>query len=347
MLTDKLRPSNWSEVCGQKENIKILRALIKNPENSPKTIILEGEFGTGKTTLARIFAKELNNIKDPNYDLNQSPFYYEYDSAIIGNVEEIRKLRDVFGIGFEDYWKVVVFDECHGVSQQAQNALLKILEEVKTKTFFLLCTTHVHKVIPTIRSRSLELSFGTASVDEVVEHLSLVAIALGIYIPTEIKELIAHRSHGHMRNVHMLLDKFCIIGDESFMETVISSVDLFCDYFIAIKQNNEKNVLKYINMLLEVPIVNLKEDFSDFLTKGMKCFNNLPVGNIKIEQLIKLYGSDYLKIIKNFYSEWMRYLFDSDYHFQCGMLYFFHILKVDMNIRKVTTPAESNPLKAR
>ena len=109
MLTNILRPTTWSEVAGQKENIKILKSIAKNPKDAPKTLILEGEFGCGKTTCARVLAKEVNNIKDPNYDLNLSPFYFEYDSTVIGNINEIRKLRDTFGMGFENYWKVVIF----------------------------------------------------------------------------------------------------------------------------------------------------------------------------------------------------------------------------------------------
>lgn len=300
------------------------------------------------TSMARIFAKEINNIKDPNYDLNNSPFYYEYDSTVIGNIDEVKKLRDVFGAGFGDYWKVVVFDECHSVSQQAQNALLKILEEVKTKTFFILATTHVHKVIPTIRSRSLELNFNVVSSFDIIEHLNVIEPKLGISIPDYIKELIAARSGGHMRNVHMLLDKYNIIGVEDFKNTVMSSVDLFCDFFIAARQNNETDVLKYINLLLEIPIEYLKTDFMDFLTKGEYRFSNLPISHSsKIEEMVSLYGNDYNIMIENFLSKWMCFMFETDFHFQCGMLYLFNMVKKQINIKTMGTPMKSMSGKVR
>jgi hypothetical protein len=325
-----------------------MKALIKNPEESPKTLILEGEFGTGKTTLARIFARELNGVKELDYDINSSPFYFEFDSTVIGNVEEIKKLKDLFGGGFGDFWKVVVFDESHAVSQQAQNALLKILEEVKTKTFFVFCTTHVHKVIPTIRSRSLEMNFSTVSYDDIIEHLGTIEPILQITVPANIKDVIARRSRGHLRNVHMLLDKFLIVGEEVFHMSTLSSVDLFCDYFIAIKSDNETDVMKYINLLNEIPIESLRMDFSEFVSKCMQGFVGLPCNNAKIEGMIKLYGTDFLKITKNFFNNWTRYIFDSEYHFECGMLYFFQLLRIDMNmVVKKETPMVSGVMKAR
>lgn len=330
MLTNELRPLTWNDMAGQKINKQILKSIVKNPETSPKSLIFEGEFGCGKTTSARIMARELNGIKDPNYDLNNSPFYFEYDSTVIGNVDKIRELRDVFGTGSADYWQVIVFDETHAISNQAQTALLKILEEVKGKTFFICCTTHVHKVIPTIRSRSLELKFGLVPYEEIKEHLDEVTSKLGVDIGEDIKGIIASRSGGHMRNAHMLLDKYLLIGDETFRASVKSSIDLYCEFFRSIKSNNQVDVMKTLNELNTVPLNTLKSDLNEVILLCMKSFSGVAVSNPKVEELTKLYGTDIMKLVKFYFSDWVKNIFESDYHFITGMLCFYNILSAEV-----------------
>ena len=163
MITQQYRPKTFSAVAGHKGVIETLKCIVKNPENAPRTIILQGEYGTGKTTCARILARALNcpNQKggEPcgdcpvcNSDLDLSPYYSEYDSAIIGNVDTIRGLRDTFYYNSDDGYKVIVLDECHLISKQAQAALLKVFEETKGNIFFVLCTTDAQMLLPTIRS---------------------------------------------------------------------------------------------------------------------------------------------------------------------------------------------------
>lgn len=112
MLSQELRPYTFDEMAGQEENIKIMQAILKNPDQAPKCLIFSGAFGSGKSTSARILARELNGIKDRDYDILNSPFYYEYDSTVIGNIDTIRQLRDQFAVSYGDYFRVYVFDEC-------------------------------------------------------------------------------------------------------------------------------------------------------------------------------------------------------------------------------------------
>lgn len=139
MLSQELRPFDFDEMAGQEENKRILEAVIRNPEKAPKCLIFAGAFGSGKSTSARIIARRLNNITDRDFDLLNSQFYYEYDSTVIGNVDTIRQLRDQFMISYGDYYRVIVFDECHAISAAAQNALLKVLEEAQGKIIFVMC----------------------------------------------------------------------------------------------------------------------------------------------------------------------------------------------------------------
>ena len=151
--------------------IKTLKCIVKNPSQSPHSIILQGEFGTGKTTCSRILARALNcrNRKSDGdacgecsvctCNIDESIYYEEYDSAMVGSVDAIRNLRQSFYFNNDLGWKIIVFDECHLMSKAAQSALLKVIEEVTDNIIFVFATTDIDKVLPTIRSRSLELRF--------------------------------------------------------------------------------------------------------------------------------------------------------------------------------------------
>ena len=347
MLTNQLRPGLWGDMAGQELNKKILQFVVKNPENSPRTIILSGVFGSGKTSSARILARELNGIKDPNYDLTLSPFYFEYDATIIGNVERVRELRDVFGSGSREYWKVIVLDEVHAASIQAQTALLKVLEEVEGKTFFLLCTTHLDKVLPTIRSRSLELIYNLVPKKDIVDHLSGVESILGTNVPDDIKNLIAIRSMGHMRNAHMLLDKYMLVGDEIFRNSVRSGVDQYCGLFLAILDNDSDGVFGFLTELKSLPIVYLQKDFSEFILEVMKEFSGVGTTSSSVKKLVERYGNNVLKIVKNYYSEWSGNIFRSEEDFQAGMLLYYHLLSSESKSTQGTQSTGGNSLKDR
>lgn len=349
MLSQELRPSTWSEVAGQKENIKILKAIVKNPTESPRCLIFQGAFGSGKTTCSRIMARELNGIKDPNFDLLSSPFYYEFDSTVVGNVEEIRRMRDMFTMNYGEYWRVIVFDEVHAVSTAAQTALLKILEEAEGRNIFILCTTHIHKVLPTIRSRSLELKFECVPEDDIIDNLTRVAEERGLTLSDEIKLLIADRSGGHMRNAHMLLDKYNLLGEEDFKDSIKSSINLYCDYLIAIYDNDKDAVLKNINNLMNIPRDDLNADFNMVMTESMRGYCGFEVRHIDIKRLIDTYKSDFSIIIECYMSSWIKNAFVDMPYFQATFLNIYNVVRnalnkkqAAMNTSNVQAPVNRN-----
>ena len=335
MLSQELRPSTWSEVAGQKENVKILKAVVKNPKEAPKCLIFQGAYGSGKTTLARIMARELNNIKDPNFDILSSPFYYEFDSTVIGNVEEIRRLRDMFTVSYGEYWRVIVFDECHAVSNQAQTALLKMLEEAEGNNLFIMCTTHIHKVLPTIRSRSLELKFDCVPTDDIIANLTRVAEDRNLNLSDEIKLLIAERSGGHMRNAHMLLDKYNLIGEEDFKDSIKSSITLYCDFLIAVYKNDRDEVLRTLNSLMNIPKDDLQEDFNTVMTESMRGYCGFEVRHKDIKRLIDAYKTDFLLIASCYMQSWVKNAFIDMPYFQATMLYFYNSVRRGLESRQV------------
>ena len=279
------------------------------------------------TTASRIVGRELNNIKDDNYDLLNSPFYYEFDSTVVGNVEEIKKLRDIFTVSFGDYWRIVVLDETHTVSSQAQAAMLKMFEETKGKTIYILATTDPQKLLPTIRSRALEINFNDVPVEAIVDNLTKVSDDRGLNLSEEIKLLIADRSGGHMRNAHMLLDKYILLGEEDFKDSIKSSVTLFCDYLIATYKNDKDAVLSNINDLLSIPKDNLQSDWSIVMTESLRSFCGFECRHKDIKRLVDTYGSDFNIIAQCYMSTWVKNMFIDIPYTQATLLNMYKVVQ--------------------
>lgn len=279
------------------------------------------------TTASRIVGRELNNIKDDNYDLLNSPFYYEFDSTVVGNVEEIKKLRDIFTVSFGDYWRIVVLDECHTVSSQAQAAMLKMFEETKGKTIYILATTDPQKLLPTIRSRALEINFNDVPVEAIVDNLTKVSEERNLNLSEEIKLLIADRSGGHMRNAHMLLDKYILLGEEDFKDSIKSSVTLFCDYLIATYKNDKDAVLSNINDLLSIPKDNLQSDWSIVMTESLRSFCGFDCRHKDIKRLVDTYGSDFNIIAQCYMSTWVKNMFVDIPYTQATLLNMYKVVQ--------------------
>lgn len=279
------------------------------------------------TTSSRIVGRELNNIKDENYDLLNSPFYYEFDSTIVGNVEEIRKLRDVFTVSYGDYWRVVVLDEVHTVSSSAQAAMLKMFEETRGRTIYILATTDPQKLLPTIRSRALEINFNDVPVEAIVENLTKVSEEKNLNLSEDIKLLIADRSGGHMRNAHMLLDKYILLGEEDFKDSIKSSITLFCDYLIATYKNDKDTVLSTINDLLSIPKDNLQSDWSIVMTESLRSFCGFDCRHADIKRLVDTYGSDFNIIAQCYMSTWVKNMFIDIPYTQATLLNMYKVVQ--------------------
>lgn len=286
------------------------------------------------TTASRIVGRELNNIKDENYDLLNSPFYYEFDSTVVGNVEKIRELRDIFTVEYGDYWRVVVLDECHTVSSVAQAAMLKMFEETKGKTIYILATTDPQKLLPTIRSRALEINFNDVPVEAIVENLTRVSDERGLNLSDEIKLLIADRSGGHMRNAHMLLDKYLLLGEEDFRDSIKSSITLFCDYLIAFYNNDKDTILNTINELLSIPKDNLQSDWSIVMTESLRSYCGFDCRHKDIQRLVDTYKGDFNIIAQCYMSTWVKNMFVDTPYTQATLLNLYKVVRGALDKKK-------------
>ncbi len=187
----KWRPNSFNQVIGQNVAVSTLQSISKT-ENIPHAYIFCGGHGTGKTTLARLFAKELNT--DPA-DI------YELDAASNRGIDEARDLREaIHTLPVLSKYKVYILDEAHMLTKEASNALLKTLEEPPRHVVFILCTTDPEKLLPTIRSRSQIINFKTADKGDLIKQLSIVAKGEGMEIDSESLDLIASKSNRSYRD---------------------------------------------------------------------------------------------------------------------------------------------------
>lgn len=286
------------------------------------------------TTSSRIVGRELNGIKDENYDLLNSPFYYEFDSTVVGNVEKIKELRDIFTVEYGDYWRVVTLDEVHTVSSQAQAAMLKMFEETKGKTIYILATTDPQKLLPTIRSRALEINFNDVPVEAIVENLTKVSDERNLNLSDEIKLLIADRSGGHMRNAHMLLDKYLLLGEGDFRDSIKSSITLFCDYLIAVYNNDKDTILNTINELLSIPKDNLQSDWSIVMTESLRSYCGFDCRHKDIQRLVDTYKGDFNIIAQCYMSTWVKNMFVDTPYTQATLLNLYKVVRGALDKKK-------------
>jgi DNA polymerase-3 subunit gamma/tau len=237
-LYRKYRPKTFDDVVGQQHITTILKNEIATGRIA-HAYLFTGSRGTGKTSCARIVAKALNceNPKSGNPCCICAPCRFadegtlmdllEIDAATNSGVDNIRELRESSGFspGMARY-RVYIIDEVHMLSTSAFNALLKIMEEPPEHLIFILATTEVHKVLPTIISRCQRFDFKRIDAGEIARHLLWVASKEKIALTEEAARLIARLSEGGMRDALSLLDVCAARGGELSAAAVADSVGL-------------------------------------------------------------------------------------------------------------------------
>ena len=202
----KYRPTTFDEVVGQSSITTTLKNAIKSNQLA-QSFLFCGPRGVGKTTCARIFAKEINMFN--NTDIDDFSFnIFELDAASNNSVEDIRNLTDQVRFPPQvGKYKVYIIDEVHMLSKSAFNAFLKTLEEPPPHAKFILATTEKHKIIPTILSRCQIFDFKRVNNEEIVKNLKYVAQSEDIDVEDEALFLIAEKSDGALRDSLSIFDR--------------------------------------------------------------------------------------------------------------------------------------------
>lgn len=262
------RPQDFDALVGQ----KAVKTTLKNALASGKiahAYLFSGPRGTGKTSMARILAKALNCEQGPTAEpcgqcgncqrivQGTSLDVIEIDAASNTSVDNIRDLREqVAFTPAESRYKVYIIDEVHMLSTGAFNALLKTLEEPPAHAVFILATTDPQKVPATIQSRCQRFEFRRVTVDEIAEHLAMVAAGSGIEADADALRLIAIQAEGSMRDALSLLDQCGVMAKRVTVATVrkvlgIVGREALHELTGAIGRRQLPQALATLNLLLE------------------------------------------------------------------------------------------------
>lgn len=262
------RPQDFDALVGQ----QAVKTALKNALASGRiahAYLFSGPRGTGKTSTARILAKALNCEQGPTpvpcghcancerIAAGTSMDVIEIDAASNTGVDDIRELREQVSFAPVDgRYKVYIIDEVHMLSTGAFNALLKTLEEPPAHVVFILATTDPQKIPATIHSRCQRFDFRRVTIDEIVEHLAMVAKGSGIEADEEALRLIAIQSEGGMRDALSLLDQCGVMAKQVTAATVREVLGIVGREALralteAIGQKNLPEALAKLNLLLE------------------------------------------------------------------------------------------------
>lgn len=203
----KYRPQTFNDVVGQQAITNTLLNAIEH-NHLAQALLFCGPRGVGKTTCARILAKQINQDGTQSDDEDFAFNIFELDAASNNSVDDIRNLIDQVRIPPQTgKYKVYIIDEVHMLSSSAFNAFLKTLEEPPKHAIFILATTEKHKIIPTILSRCQIFDFKRITVKDAANYLKYIAENQGIEAEDDALHIIAQKADGAMRDALSIFDR--------------------------------------------------------------------------------------------------------------------------------------------
>ena len=269
-LYRKYRSQTFSQLVGQEVVAKTLRQAVEQ-EKISHAYLFSGPRGTGKTSVAKIFAKAMNCPNQVDGEPCNNCYIcqavtegsledvIEMDAASNNGVDEIREIRDksTYAPSLARY-KVYIIDEVHMLSTGAFNALLKTLEEPTQNVVFILATTELHKIPATILSRVQRFEFKSIRTKDIKEHIYHILEKENISSEPDAVEIIARRAEGGMRDALSILDQALSLTQGNELTTAISeeitgtiSLSALDDYVAALSQQDVSKALDSLNLLFE------------------------------------------------------------------------------------------------
>ena len=269
-LYRKYRSQTFSQLVGQEVVAKTLKQAVEQ-EKISHAYLFSGPRGTGKTSVAKIFAKAMNCPNQVGGEPCNNCYIcqavtdgsledvIEMDAASNNGVDEIRDIRDksTYAPSVAHY-KVYIIDEVHMLSTGAFNALLKTLEEPTPNVVFILATTELHKIPATILSRVQRFEFKSIKTQDIRDHIFQILEKEGIDYETEAVEIIARRAEGGMRDALSILDQALSLTQEATLTTAVSeeitgtiSLSALDHYVAALAQKDVPGSLQNLDLIFE------------------------------------------------------------------------------------------------
>ena len=269
-LYRKYRSQTFSQLVGQEVVARTLKQAVEQ-EKISHAYLFSGPRGTGKTSVAKIFAKAMNCPNQVDGEPCNNCYIcqavtegsledvIEMDAASNNGVDEIREIRDksTYAPSLARY-KVYIIDEVHMLSTGAFNALLKTLEEPTQNVVFILATTELHKIPATILSRVQRFEFKSIRTQDIKNHIQTILSKENISSEPEAVEIIARRAEGGMRDALSILDQALSLTQGNALTTAISeeitgtiSLSALDNYVAALSQQDVPKALDSLNLLFE------------------------------------------------------------------------------------------------
>lgn len=234
VLYRKYRPKSFDEVVGQEHVVGAITNAIKMGRVA-HAYLFSGPRGVGKTTVARLIAKALNceGKEKPcnscrfctDFNAGRALDLIEIDAASNRGIDEMRELREgVRFVPMQGKYKVYVIDECHQLTKEAFNALLKTLEEPPAHAVFILATTELDKVPATIISRTQRYDFRRPGVAQIADRLGHIARKEEITLADDAARLVAFAAEGSMRDAESILGQIMAVEDKEITRQKIENI---------------------------------------------------------------------------------------------------------------------------
>ncbi|MCK5589102.1 MAG: DNA polymerase III subunit gamma/tau [Candidatus Pacebacteria bacterium] len=256
-LYRKYRPKDFNDIFGQEEVVSSLESSIKNKKIA-HAYLFSGGRGSGKTSVARIFAEKIGTKKED---------IYEIDAASNRKIDEVRSIRDTIEVlpSFSQY-KVYIIDEVHMLTKEASNALLKTLEEPPKHVIFILATTEKEKILDTIKSRCQIFDFKNANLEDSKKLVKKIAKKEEVDIDDKSIEFVAKLGNGSFRDTVSFLQKVISIFNKKIVFEEIDGIfqknnqKLEDEFLKALNENKKEDSFKIYSEVLKSNI-----DFNYFL----------------------------------------------------------------------------------